>query len=351
MITMGTARSGQPSSRIGILGTGSYLPAHVVTNEEVGEPAGVTDEWIQRKTGIRSRRHAKPDEATSDLAVFAGRAALEHAHLKPSDLSLIIVATSTPDSPQPPTACVVADELGAPGGTAAFDVNAVCSGFLFALNTAERLLRGSDFGYALVIGADTYSRILNPADRRTTVLFGDGAGAVVLGPARGRGLIAGRLASFGAERDLIEVPGGGSRIPATAQTLAAGLHYFTMNGRGVREFVGATVAPGIGAFLAEAGLSPADISHFVPHQANGRMLEELGQLSGIAPERTHTTYEEFGNTGSASVAVTLDQAARSGALKNSDVVLLAAFGGGMAMGLLLLEWQNSASIPTTTTKR
>ncbi|MFI9778659.1 3-oxoacyl-ACP synthase III family protein [Streptomyces sp. NPDC051956] len=342
MITTGTARSGRRSGGIGILGTGSCLPSHVVTNDDVGAPAGVDDEWIRNKTGIRSRRRAKPDEATSDLAVVAGRAALEAAGISASDLSLIIVATSTPDSPQPPTACVVADGLGAGAGAAAFDVNAVCSGFLFALNTAERILDGSDSPYALVIGADIYSRILNPADRRTAILFGDGAGAVVLGPARpDRGLVAGRLASFGADRDLIEVPGGGSRIPATAETLAAGLQYFTMNGRGVRDFVNTTVVPAIADFVREAGHDLDDIAHFVPHQANGRMLEDVSAALGIPAARTRVTYEEFGNTGSASVPVTLDHAVRGGALRDGDLVLLAGFGGGMAMGLSLLTWQGS----------
>ncbi|WP_425559664.1 3-oxoacyl-ACP synthase III family protein [Kitasatospora terrestris] len=311
-----------------------------MTNSEVGEPAGVTGEWIHAKTGILNRRRAKDDEATSDLAVIAARAALENAGLTPSDLSLIVVATSTPDSPQPPTACLVADELGCDAGTAAFDVNAVCSGFVFALTTAERILRDSGSQYALVIGADVYSRILNPADRKTAILFGDGAGAVVLGPAAGpdRGLLAGRLASFGADRHLIEVPAGGSRLPATAETVSEGLHWFRMNGRGVRDFVNAEVPPAVRTFLADAGVTPDQIARFVPHQANGRMLEELAEPIGIPFERFSTSFQEYGNTGSASVAVTLDLAARSGQLNPGDLVLLAGFGGGMAMGLALLRW-------------
>ncbi|TLQ42464.1 3-oxoacyl-ACP synthase III family protein [Streptomyces marianii] len=340
MITTGTARSGRPSSGTAILGTGSCLPSHVVNNTEVGAGAGVTDSWIRGKTGIRNRRRAKPDEATSDLAVVAGRAALEAAGVRASELALVIVATSTPDYPQPPTACVVADGLGATAGTAAFDVNAVCSGFLFALNTAEQMLKGADSRYALVIGADIYSRILNPEDRRTAVLFGDGAGAVVIGPARqGRGLVAGRLASFAADRDLIEVAGGGSRFPATAETLAAGLQYFTMNGRGVRDFVNTNVVPAISAFVTDAGHRVEDLAHFVPHQANGRMLDDMSAALGVPDGRTRVSYEEFGNTGAASVPVTLDLAARSGELADGDLVLLAAFGGGMAMGLSLLTWQ------------
>ncbi|WP_371572199.1 3-oxoacyl-ACP synthase III family protein [Streptomyces sp. NBC_01314] len=342
MITTGTARSTRRPAGIAILGTGSCLPSHVVGNDEVAAAAGVSDEWIHRKTGIRNRRRAKADEATSDLAVAAGRAALEAAGITAADLSLIIVATSTPDSPQPPTACVVADGLGAGHGPAAFDVNAVCSGFVFALNAAANILAGSDSPYALVIGADIYSRILDPADRRTAILFGDGAGAVVLGPARpGRGLLAGQLAGFGAERDLIEVPAGGSRLPATPQTLAEGLHYFTMNGRGVREFVDSTVAPAIAAFVGDAGFRIGDLDHFVPHQANGRMLEDLSASLGVPAGRTRFSYEDFGNTGAASIPVTLDLAARSGRLSDGNLILLAGFGGGMAMGLSLLRWQRN----------
>jgi 3-oxoacyl-[acyl-carrier-protein] synthase-3 len=309
-----------------------------MTNDDVGAAAGVTGEWIERKTGIRHRRWAKPEEATSDLAVIAGRAALEQAGIRAGQLSLIVVATSTPDSPQPPTACVVADELGAAAGAAAFDVNAVCSGFAVGLTAAESMLRGTDAEYALVIGADVYSRILDPTDRRTVVLFGDGAGAVVLGRStRGR-VLATRVASFGADRGLIQVPAGGSRLPAFPETLDAGLHYFTMDGRGVREFVTGEVGPAIRAFVADAGLRPEAIDHFVPHQANGRLLVELGDAVGIVPGRTRTTVTEYGNTGSASVPVTLDQAARSGMFASGDLLLLAGFGGGMAMGLALLRW-------------
>ncbi|MFF1409658.1 3-oxoacyl-ACP synthase III family protein [Streptomyces sp. NPDC058289] len=338
MITTGRRFEQGPSApAVGILGTGSCLPSYVVTNDEVGAPAGVDGAWIFNKTGIRNRRWAKPDEATSDLAIAAGRAALEQAGIRGAELSLIIAATSTPDSPQPATAALVADGLGAGSGTTAFDLNAVCSGFNFALTTAERIIRGTG-GYALVVGADVYSRILDPEDRRTTVLFGDGAGAVVLGPSKGRTLLSARLAGFSSEHELIRVPAGGSRLPATEDTLRDGLHYFTMNGRAVRDFVAEKVAPAISEFLADNGVAPGDIAHFVPHQANGRMIEDLADRLGIPAEHTRSTYEEYGNTGSASVPVTLDAAVRSGRMKDGDLVLLAAFGGGMAMGLVLLQW-------------
>ncbi|MDT0447159.1 3-oxoacyl-ACP synthase III family protein [Streptomyces johnsoniae] len=332
MITYGAAH------RVaGVLGTGSYVPSRVITNKDVGELVGTTEEAIHRKTAIRERRWAKSEEATSDLALAAARAAMDQAGVRASQLGLVLVATSTPDSPQPPTACVVADELGAPDGTTAFDINSVCSGFAFALTVADRMLADADTDHALVIGADVYSRILSPDDRRTTVLFGDGAGAVVLGRGGRQQLVATRLASFSGARDLVGVPAGGSRIPPTEETAREGLHYFTMNGRGVRDFVEAEVVPGIRAFLADQGVRPEEIAHFVPHQGNGRMLADMAAQLGIPLEKTATTVTDYGNTGAASVPVTWDRLNRSGAVARDDLILLAAFGGGMSMGLALLR--------------
>ncbi|MGY0071642.1 3-oxoacyl-ACP synthase III family protein [Streptomyces sp. QTS137] len=271
----------------------------------------MTPEWIVQRTGIRTRRWAKPDDVTSGLAATAAR-----------------------------TALAVAAELGVPPGRPAYDMNAVCSGFVFALTTAERMLNGTG-GHTLVVGADIYSRILNPADRRTVVLFGDGAGAVVLGPVRGRGVIAARLASFPDHRDLIRVPAGGSRIPASPESLADGLHYFTMDGRAVRAFVEEHVGPMIHDFLhehgARAGGGGAARVHFVPHQANGRMVEKLAADIGFPQAHAHMTVRDYGNTGAASVPVTLDHTASR--MEPGDLVLLAGFGGGMAAGLALLEWE------------
>lgn len=331
------AAAASAGGAVGILGTGSCLPGNVVTNDEVGTPAGVTDEWIRRKTAIRERRWAKSDEATSDLAAMAARSALDDAGVRAEDIAFVLVATSTPDSPQPPTAAAVAAELGVTGGTPAFDLNAVCSGFVFALATAERLLHGTG-QYAVVVGADIYSRTLDPADRRTVVLFGDGAGAVVLGPAAGRGVFATRLAGFPEERELIRVPAGGSRIPASTASVEQGLHYFAMDGPAVRSFVENRVGPLLRSFLdSHLPQHPGRPPHFVPHQANGRMVEALAADLGFLPEHTHTTVECFGNTGAASVPITLDRAA--GRLAPGDVVVLAGFGGGMAAGLALVEWQ------------
>lgn len=337
------------SSSVGIIGTGSYLPAHVVTNEEVGATAGVSSEAIVRKTAIHTRRRARDDEATSDLAAHAARAALARAGIGVDDLSCIIVATSTPDSPQPPTASHVADLLSAPDGITSFDMNAVCSGFVFALSVARDLLvpaaradgDGADraAGYGLVIGADLYSRILDPADRRTAILFGDGAGAVVVGPMPPeRGVRATRLLSFPREKDLIWVEAGGSRVPPSPQTVENGLHYFAMNGRAVTEFVRAKLPKAIHAFLDDAGVEDKEVDHLILHQANGMMLEQLKDLVHLPAATWHATVRDFGNTASASTPITLDQAVRANAIAPNDLVLLAAFGGGMSVGLALIQW-------------
>jgi 3-oxoacyl-(acyl-carrier-protein) synthase III len=316
----------------------------VVNNAEVGTPAGVDDAWIRRKTGIVSRRWADDRQATSDLAYEAARAALEDAGIGVRDLSLIVVATSTPDSPQPPTAAVLARLLGAPATAAAFDLNAVCSGFVFALDVARRFLNGTrgesgGGGYALVIGGEVYSRILDRADRRTTILLGDGAGAAVVGPGdRSRSIIGTRLLTFGDQADLIKVPAGGSRLPPSKATLAAGDHYFRMQGRAVAEFVHTHVPKAVADFLAEHHLDPADVDHLVPHQANGKMIETLQEDLGLPQASTHATVRCYGNTGAASVAITLDAAARAQRFQPGDIVLLAAFGGGMSAGLALLRW-------------
>ncbi|WP_405881677.1 ketoacyl-ACP synthase III [Streptomyces sp. NBC_01136] len=347
---------------IGIIGTGSYLPATVVDNDEVGAAAGVTAEWIEHKTGIRQRRRAAPHEATSDLAAHAARRAMEQAGLTPDQISYVVVATSTPDHPQPATAAIVQHLIGATRA-AAFDVNSVCSGFMFALTAAERMLRAEAAGedgpcgngpsangpsvngpsangpYAVVIGADIYSRILDGADRKTAILFGDGAGAVVLGPVPSiTGGITTSLTTRGDQHHLISVPAGGSRHPASAATLAEGAHYFTMDGRGVRGFVHENLPGAIRELLAKAGVRGREVRHFVPHQANGVMLAEVWPDLGLDAARMHLALAHHGNTGAASVPITLDLAHRRGLFAEGDLTVLSAFGGGMSVGSALLRW-------------
>jgi 3-oxoacyl-[acyl-carrier-protein] synthase-3 len=323
---------------VGILATGSYLPENAVSNTEVGEPAGVDDAWITRKTGIHGRRWARPGEATSDLAAHAARAALDRAEVGVDELSLIVVATSTPDSPQPPAAARLASALGAPPTAAAFDLNAVCSGFVFALEMARRFLAGGG-GHALVVAADVYSPIIDRGDRRTAVLLGDGAGAAVLGPAPGdRGILDTRLLTFGDQAELIRVPAGGSRRPTSPETIAEGGHYFKMEGRAVADFVRGYVPAAVHAFLDDNQLTSDEVDHLVPHQANGNLIGSLAEELALPKATVHATVDRYGNTGAASVAVTLDDAVQAKDIEPGQIVLLAAFGGGMSTGLALIRW-------------
>lgn len=327
---------------LGILATGSYLPATEVDNLEIASRCGVTTEWIERKTEIRTRRYAGPDQATSDLAAEAARRALTQAGLRADQITHLIVSTSTGDSPQPPTANRVQAAIGA-GHAACLDINVVCSGFVYALALARGLLTAQPGGHALVIAADLYSRFLDFDDRRTAVLLGDGAGAAVVGAVPdGYGFIDLDLTSQGEHAELIRVEAGGSRRPASPQTLAEGGHYFRMDGREVADFVMGGVPPLIERLLERAGTKADEIDHFVPHQANGVLLRELVERAGMAGAHTHRTLEKYGNVGSASVPVTLDDANRSGLIKDGDLVLLAAFGGGMATGACLLRWRETS---------
>ncbi|MEV6006032.1 ketoacyl-ACP synthase III [Streptomyces sp. NPDC051976] len=326
---------------IGIVGTGAYLPENVVSNEEIAAGAGVTAGWILEKTGIARRHRAAPHQATSDLAAHAARRALAQAGLSADQLAFVVVATSTPDQPQPATASIVQHLIGATRA-AAFDVNAVCSGFLYGLTIGTRLLSGDAdpaAPYGLVIGADIYSRILDYSDRRTAVLFGDGAGAVLLGPVpAGLGIVETALTGHGDQHHLIGVPAGGSRAPASPQTLAAGEHFFRMDGRAVRAFVHDELPAAVGGLLHRAGVAPAQVKHFVPHQANGVMLADVWPDLGLVGSALHLTVDRHANTGAASVAITLDEVHRRGVVDRGDLVLLAGFGGGMNIGAALLRW-------------
>ncbi|WP_127504460.1 3-oxoacyl-ACP synthase III family protein [Actinoplanes solisilvae] len=324
---------------IGILGTGSYLPAEVVTNDDLVRLVPDADpEWVARKTMIRARRFAAPDEAASDLAAEAARAALESSGLEAVDIDYLIVSTSTGDSPQPPTSSLVQAKIGA-NRAACFDINVVCAGFVFGVALANSLVAMNPTAKVLVVASDVYSRILDFGDRRTAVLFGDGAGAAVVGRvAEGYGFLDLELVSRGEASELIHVPAGGSRLPASADTIANGDHYFKMNGRGVREFVNSGVPPAFESLLKRAGVAVEDVDHFVPHQANGVMLAELVEAAGLGAAATHLTLDRYGNVGSASVPVTLDDAVRKGSMNEGDIVLMAGFGGGMSVGAALMRW-------------
>lgn len=325
--------------QFGIIGTGSYLPSETITNDVLADHLTIDESWISDKTGIYERRRVAPHEATSDLGTHAAREALAAAGITAADLDFIVVGTSTPDHPQPATGVLIQRDLGA-HAAAAFDVNAVCTSFLYALDVARGLLTAdSSVRYALVIGADVYSRQLDYDDRRTCVLFGDGAGAVVLGPVDdGFGMMSSRMISDGRLHDLVKVPAGGSRLACDADAIACGDHFFKMQGRQVREYVQETFPALLDEVLKDSDLTPADLDLVIPHQANGVLLGQVAEAAGLSPDQLHGTYCRYGNTGAASVPVTLHDAVKAGRLRKEANVVLLGFGGGMTAGASLHRW-------------
>jgi 3-oxoacyl-[acyl-carrier-protein] synthase-3 len=317
------------------LGCGSHLPQRIVTNQELAQRVDTTDEWIVQRTGIRQRRVAAPGEFTSHLATAAARNALERARVDAQDIDLIVLGTSTPDQTFPATAVIVQDQLGITQG-AAFDVQAVCTGFVYAITTADNFLRSGSHKRALVIGAETYSRILDWEDRTTCVLFGDGAGAVVLeaqegqGGAQERGIIASRLRSDGRYRDKLYVDGG----PSTTQTAG----HLRMEGREVFRHAVGIATDVVEGCLVDAGLGIGDIDWFVPHQANQRIIEGTARKLGLPMAKVVSTVERHANTSSASIPLALTEAVIDGRIKRGDLVMLEAMGGGFTWGAVLLRW-------------
>ena len=318
-----------------VIGTGSALPRRIVTNAELAERVETSDEWIIERTGIRQRHIAGPDETTATLATAAARAALADAGIKASDIDLIVLATATPDNTFPATATKVQAALGCTGGIA-FDVAAVCSGFLYALATADSLLKTGMAKRALVIGAETFSRILDWEDRTTCVLFGDGAGAVVLetqtGAAAGKdvpGIIATRLHADGSYHDMLYVDGG----PSTTQTVG----HVRMKGREVFRHAVVNLANVLKEVLEDTGVSVEEIDWVVPHQANIRILDATAKKLGLAPEKVIVTVHTHANTSAASVPLALDTARKDGRIKPGDLVMLEAMGGGFTWGASLIR--------------
>lgn len=318
-----------------VVGCGAFLPETVLTNQELAKRVDTTDAWIRERTGIRERRIAAEGELTSDLALAASREALMEAGLSGNDLDLIVCATTTPDDTFPAAATKVQAGLGMATG-AAFDVQAVCSGFIYALSVADNFIRGGQARTVLVVGAETMSRLLDWNDRTTCVLFGDGAGAVVLAAREGRGdnsdrgVLNTRLFSDGRLRDLLYVDGGPSATRTTG--------YLRMMGREVFRHAVVNISAAVEASLHAADLSIDDIDWFVPHQANQRILDGTARRLGIRPERVVTTVAEHGNTSAASVPLALVTAVRDGRIKEGDLVLMEAMGGGFTWGSALVRW-------------
>ncbi len=324
--------------RTRIAGTGSYLPDRVLTNDDIARMVDTSDEWIFERTGIRERRLAAPQEATSDMATEAGRRACRAAGIDPRELDLIIICTLTPDHWVPPAATLVQRNLRA-HRAAAFDLNAACSGFIYGLTVADKMVRTGAAGKVLVAGSEVLSRVTDWSDRGTCVLFADGAGAAVLTPAEeDRGILSTHLHSDGRLADLIIIPGGGSRLPVTREVLEKKLNFVKMKGNEVFKVAVKKLSELVDEVLAANGLSAGDIDFLVPHQANYRIIEATRRKLGLPEEKVILTVERHGNTSAASVGLALDEAVRSGRIKPGDLVLLEAFGGGLTWGAVLVRW-------------
>ena len=318
-----------------VLGCGSYLPSRILTNDELARQVETSDEWIVQRTGIRQRHIAAKGELTSDLAIAAAKAALASAHVDPQSIDLIVVGTSTPDNTFPASAVSVQAGLGITRG-AAFDLQAVCSGFVYSLATVDALLRTGAYNRALVIGSETFSRILDWKDRTTCVLFGDGAGAVVLeaqqqaGTREDRGILTAHLRSDGRHKSKLYVDGG----PSSTQTVGL----LRMEGRAVFKHAVAMITDVIEDAFRATGYTAADIDWFVPHQANKRIIDDSAHKLGIAPEKVVITVDQHGNTSAASIPLALNVAVKDGRIKKGDLVLLEAMGGGFTWGSVLVRW-------------
>jgi 3-oxoacyl-[acyl-carrier-protein] synthase-3 len=318
-----------------VQGCGSYLPERVVTNEELSKSVETTDEWIRQRTGICQRHIAAEGEFTSHLAIKASQRALDHAGLKASDLDLIVLATATPDQTFPATATRVQAALGMTKG-AAFDVQAVCAGFVYGVSVADSLIKSGLASTALVIGAETFSRILDWDDRGTCVLFGDGAGAIVLrgeqgtGTSSDRGILANALHSDGRHHDILYVDGG----PSSTRTTG----FLRMEGKEVFKHAVVNMAAVVGEVLEKAGLEAKDIDWLVPHQANKRIIDGTGRKLGLPPERVVVTVDKHANTSAASIPLALDVAVKDGRIKKGDLLLLEGIGGGLSWGASLVRW-------------
>jgi len=324
--------------RARIIGTGAYLPERRLTNQELERTVDTSDRWIVERTGIRERRIAAPEEATSDLAAAAGRQALSASGVAASSLELIIVATATPDMLFPSTACLVQERLGAKQAFA-FDLSAACTGFLYALAVADQYIRAGTYRTVLVIGAEVLSRMVDWTDRTTCILFGDGAGAAVLQADRGeRGILSTHLHSDGALWDLIHIPGGGSRRPPSAETLADRMNFVKMKGSETFRVAVRALEEVAREALAANHLSTEQLALVIPHQANLRILQAVADRLGVPAEKVMINVDRYGNTSAASIPIALDEAVRGGRVKPNDLLLLEAFGAGLTWGAAVVRW-------------
>ncbi len=325
--------------RTHILGTGSAAPARVLTNADLSRTVETDDAWIVDRTGIKERRIAEPEQAASDLAKLACEQALAMAGVAAADIEMIVVGTVTPDMPMPSCAAILAHKLGAKRAFA-FDVSAACAGSLFALSVASQYVATGAVKRALVVGVDLFSRVLDWKDRNTCVLFGDGAGAMVVGPtpSADHGLLSMKLFTDGSQVDILKIPGGGSKDPATAKSVEDRLHYVKMSGKEVFRFAVKSLTDAVNQVLKANGVTPADVAHVIAHQANIRIMDAVMESLEIPKERAFLNLQKYGNTSAASMAMALDEANRAGKFKSGDLVALMAVGSGMVWGSGLIRW-------------
>jgi len=327
--------------RAGIVGTGSCLPENVLTNIDLERLVDTNDEWIKSRSGIEERRIADESTATSDLATGAALKALESSGRKPEDIDLIIVATVTPDMAFPSTACIVQKNIGAVNA-AAFDIEAACSGFIYGLVLSDSLIKTGACKNILVIGAETLTKITDYTDRNTCVLFGDGAGAAVVSEVPEEyGILSSYIGADGRSGDLLTQPAGGSRLPASKETVEKRLHYIKMEGSEVYKFAIKIMGEAAEKALELCGLGKEAIDYLIPHQANIRIIESAVKRLKISPEKVYINVNRYGNMSAASIAVAMDEANRKGCLKNGDVVVLVGFGGGLTWGSAVIKWITS----------
>ena len=325
--------------RARILGTGHYVPEKVLTNADLEKIVDTTSEWIIERTGIKERRIADPEQAASDLAYQAALRALERAGIDPGELDVIIVGTATPDMSFPATACIVQARLGIPG-IPCLDMEAACPGFIYGLGVARGMLEIDNiYRNILVVGVEMLTRITDWEDRNTCVLFGDGAGAVILSSKEGEGgILSSYVGGDGRLQDLLKLPAGGSRKPATHETVDQRLHYLKMRGREVFKHAVLGMEKSAREALSRANLTPEDITWLIPHQANIRIIQATGQRLGVPEEQVYVNIHKYGNTSAASIPIALDEMSRGGLIKRGDILVLVAFGAGFTWGATVVEW-------------
>jgi len=332
------ARHGFEGRTCSIAGVGSYVPERILTNADLEKMVETTDEWILSRTGIKERRLAADDEFTSDLATHAALRAMENAGVTAGQIDLIIVATCTPDMPFPSTACLVQQKIGA-RQAAAFDIEAACSGFVYALEIGQQFIMSRTYDTVLVIGAEKLSTVVDWSDRNTCVLFGDGAGAAVLQHRpQAHGLLTACMGAEGDKAELLCMPGGGSRRPATLESVAARLHYLRMDGKETFKNAITAMCTAVHQALQRCEIDITQIQCVIPHQANRRIIDAVGERLGVKPEQLFVNLEKYGNTSAASVAIALDEAVRSGRIQRGDLVLLVVFGAGLTWAAAIIEW-------------